>query len=74
MVFKDFSRIGRNYIEVGNYLEKIFPFLGVRVVSVNDNFDSAKQSFESNMLMNSLTNIVNDYYAKDISRKILQAK
>lgn len=74
VVFKDFSRIGRNYIEVGNYLEKIFPFLGVRVVSVNDGFDSKEQSFESNMLMNSLTNIVNDYYAKDISRKILQAK
>lgn len=74
LVFKDFSRIGRDYIEVGNYLEKIFPFLGVRVISVNDNFDSRKQPFENNMLMNSLTNIVNDYYAKDISRKILQAK
>lgn len=74
LVFKDFSRIGRNYIEVGNYLEKIFPFLGVRIVSVNDNFDSKKQSFDSNMLINSLTNIVNDYYAKDISRKILQTK
>jgi len=74
LVFKDFSRIGRDYIEVGNYLEKIFPFLGVRIISVNDNFDSRKQPFESNMLMNSLTNIVNDYYAKDISRKILQAK
>ncbi len=74
LVFKDFSRIGRDYIEVGNYLEKIFPFLGIRIVSVNDNFDSKKHSFESNMLINSLTNIVNDYYAKDISRKILQTK
>lgn len=74
IVAKDFSRIGRNYIEVGNYLERIFPFFGVRVVSVNDNFDSQKQSFESNMLINSLTNIVNDYYAKDISRKVVQAR
>lgn len=74
IIVKDFSRIGRNYIEVGNYLEKIFPFLGVRVVSVNDHFDSRKSSFESNMLMNSLTNIVNDYYAKDISRKVVQAR
>lgn len=74
IVVKDFSRIGRNYIEVGNYLEKIFPFLGVRVVSVNDHFDSKRQSFESNMLMNSLANIVNDYYAKDISKKIVQAR
>ncbi len=74
VIVKDFSRIGRNYIEVGNYLEKIFPFLGVRVVSINDGFDSKKQSFENNMLMNSLMNIVNEYYARDISKKILQAK
>ncbi len=74
IVVKDFSRIGRNYIEVGNYLEKIFPFLNVRVISVNDGFDSKKQTFENNLLMNSLTNIVNEYYARDISRKVLQAK
>lgn len=74
IVVKDFSRIGRNYIEVGNYLEKIFPFLGVRIVSVNDCFDSSIQSFQSDMLMNSLTNIVNEYYARDISRKVTQSK
>lgn len=74
IVVKDFSRIGRNYIEVGNYLEKVFPFLGVRVISVNDSFDSRKQSADGNMLMNSLANIVNDYYAKDISRKVVQAR
>ena len=74
IIVKDFSRIGRNYIEVGNYLEKIFPFLGVRVIAVNENFDSNKQEFENRMLMNSLTNIVNDYYARDISRKITQTK
>ena len=72
IIVKDFSRIGRNYIEVGNYLEKIFPFLGVRVVSVNDNFDSENQTFQSDMLMNSLTNIVNEYYARDISKKVTQ--
>lgn len=74
IIVKDFSRIGRNYIEVGNYLEKIFPFLGVRVVSVNDNFDSKNQCFQSDMLMNSLTNIVNEYYARDISKKVTQTK
>ncbi len=74
IIVKDFSRIGRNYIEVGNYLEKIFPFLDVRVVSINDNFDSKNQSFQSDMLMNSLINIVNEYYARDISKKITQAK
>lgn len=74
IVIKDFSRMGRNYIEMGNYLEKIFPFLGVRVIAVNENFDSDKQSFESRMLMNALTNIVNEYYARDISKKITQTK
>ena len=74
IVVKDFSRIGRNYIEVGNYMEKIFPFLGIRVISVNDNFDSREKPFHENMLMNSLVNIVNDYYAKDISRKVVQAR
>ncbi|WP_418494922.1 recombinase family protein [Enterocloster bolteae] len=74
IIVKDFSRIGRNYIEVGNYLEKIFPFLGVRVVSVNDNFDSKNQSFQGDMLMNSLTNIVNEHYARDISKKVTQTK
>lgn len=74
IVVKDFSRMGRNYIEVGNYLEKVFPFLGVRLISVNDSFDSRNQSADGNMLMNSLANIVNDYYAKDISRKVVQAR
>ena len=74
VVVKDFSRLGRNYIEVGNYLEKIFPFLGTRIIAVNENFDSEKQSFENSMLMNSLTNIVNEYYARDISKKITQTK
>lgn len=74
VVVKDFSRLGRNYIEVGNYLEKIFPFLGTRIIAVNEKFDSDKQSFENSMLMNSLTNIVNEYYARDISKKITQTK
>lgn len=74
IIVKDFSRIGRNYLEVGDYLEKIFPFLGVRVVSVNDHFDSSRQIFQSDMLMNSLANIVNEYYARDISRKVTQTK
>ncbi len=73
IVVKDFSRLGRNYIEVGNYLEKVFPFLGVRVVAVNENYDSEKVSFENSMLMNSLINIVNEYYARDISRKVTQS-
>lgn len=74
IIVKDFSRIGRAYIEVGNYLEKVFPFLGVRVIALNENYDSQKQSFQGDMLVNSLKNIVNEYYARDISKKVSQAK
>lgn len=58
VIVKDFSRLGRNYIEVGNYLEKIFPFLGIRVIAVNENFDSKIHQFNEKMLLSSLTNIV----------------
>jgi len=68
VVVKDLSRFSRNYIEAGNYIERIFPFMGVRFVSVNDGYDSDKNS--PNDLMVTLRNIVNDAYIKDISRKI----
>ena len=69
IVVKDLSRFGRNYIETGYYLEKIFPCLGVRFVAVNDGYDSIKDK-DGNDLVVSLKNLVNDLYAKDISQKI----
>lgn len=65
ILVKDLSRLGRNYIEVGEYVETVFPFLGVRVIAVNDSFDSQKKELGSEIIQVSLTNIVNEYYAKD---------
>lgn len=71
IVVKDLSRFGRDYIETGNYLEKIFPFLGVRFISITDHFDSFTCGDAESALMIPLKNMVNDVYAKDISRKII---
>lgn len=68
VVVKDLSRFSRNYIEAGNYIERIFPFMGVRFISVNDGYDSAKDSPHDIMVV--LRNIVNDAYIKDVSGKI----
>jgi len=68
IVVKDLSRFGRNYIETGHLLEKVFPRLGVRFISINDGYDSATLN-STDELAASLKNIVNDYYAKDISLK-----
>ena len=68
IVVKDLSRFGRNYIETGYYLEKIFPFLNVRFVAVTDNYDTLKNSSSDDMVA-SLKNIVNSLVAKDISHK-----
>lgn len=72
IVVKDLSRFGRNYVEAGYYLEKIFPYLGVRFVAVNDHYDTLRDA-NGNELVLSLKNLVNDLYAKDISQKISSA-
>ena len=68
IVVKDLSRFGRNYVETGYYLEKIFPYLDVRFIALNDGYDTLKG--DGNELVLSLKNLINDFYAKDISRKI----
>lgn len=72
IVVKDLSRLGRNYIEAGEFLEKECPRLGVRFISINDGYDSASLN-SSEELTAALKNIINDYYAKDISRKSCSA-
>ena len=74
ILVKDFSRFGRNYIETGNYLEKILPFMKVRFVSVCDNYDSYAPDAKNQELSMNIKNLVNDAYAKDISAKERAAK
>ena len=70
IVVKDLSRFGRNYKETGNYLERIFPFLGVRFIAVNDNFDTLTAERSANGYIVPLKNLINETYSRDISKKI----
>ena len=70
IIVKDLSRFGRNYIEAGRYIERIFPFLGVRFIAINDGYDSAKERTQSDEIIIPFKNLVNDAYCRDISVKI----
>lgn len=70
IIVKDLSRLGRNYIETGRYLEKIFPFLGVRFIAVTDHYDSAAESSDADQIIVPFKNLINDAYCRDISIKI----
>ena len=70
VIVKDLSRFGRNYLDAGEYIEKIFPFLGVRFIAINDNFDSARERSSSDNLMIPFKNLINEAYCRDISVKI----
>lgn len=71
IIVKDLSRLGRNYIEVGDYIEQIFPFLGVRVISVTDNYDSLKNPGGIEI---GFKNLIHDLYSRDLSKKIKSVK
>ena len=74
VIVKDFSRFGRDYIELGDYLERIFPFLGVRFISINDGYDSNDYKGTTGGLDVVMKNIVYAYYSKDLSVKVKTAK
>lgn len=73
IVVKDLSRLGRNYLEAGDYLEKIFPFFGVRFIAVTDGYDSINPNTAEDGLIVPLKNLINEAYAKDMSKKISTA-
>lgn len=70
VVVKDFSRFGRDYMEVGSYLEQIFPFLGIRFISINDNYDSGSSQGTTADLDVNFKNLLYDLYSKDLSQKV----
>lgn len=68
VIVKDLSRFGRDYIDVGNYIQKIFPRYGVRFIAINDNVDSLVTQYD---MITPIKNIFNEQYARDISSKII---
>lgn len=74
IIIRDLSRLGREYLEMGRLIDKVFPFLGVRFISVNDKVDTVKDLDYKKSFEVTLKNIVNDMYAKDISVKIKTSK
>lgn len=69
IIIKDFSRFGRNYIEAGYYMETVLPRLGIRLISINDRFDSAREE-DRNGISVPIKNLINSMYASDVSKKI----
>ena len=77
ILVKDLSRLGRDYIGVGDYLEQVFPVLDVRFIAVLSNYDSDNFAGTTMGLDMSITNLVNSLYCKDLSKKqrsVLQSK
>ena len=70
IIVKDLSRFGRDYIGAGTYIQKIFPQLHIRFISINDNYDSKNADMSDTNLILPIRNFINDSYARDISNKV----
>lgn len=70
IIVKDLSRFGRNYIEVGRYIEKKFPAMGIRFIAINDDYDNAKENNDTEQIIVPFKNLINDAYCRDISIKV----
>jgi len=73
VIVKDLSRLGRNYIEVGNYLEQVFPLYNIRFIAINDDIDTVKKPNSISNIIVPIKNLMNDEYARDISQKVKSA-
>ncbi len=69
VIVKDLSRLGREYIETGKYLEMIFPSLGVRFIAINDDVDSSRHSSGDDIII-PIKNIMNESYCRELSKKL----
>lgn len=75
ILVKDFTRFGRNSLEVDNYIEQVFPFLGIRFISVNDGYDSRDYPHGSaGDLGNGIRTLMGEMYSRDLSQKSKAAK
>ncbi len=72
IIVKDLSRFGRNYLEAGSYIFRVFPALGVRFIALNDGFDSLRE-MEENSLEVSFRTLLYDIYSRDLSDKVKSA-
>jgi len=73
VIIKDLSRFGRNYLDVGDYLEHIFPFLGVRVIAINDGYDSKQYMGKTGGMEIAFRNFMYENYSRDLSIKVRSA-
>ncbi len=69
IIVKDFSRFGRDYVELGDYLEQFFPFLGIRFISINDGYDSSRFDGTTGGLDVAFKNMIYDFYSREFSKK-----
>ena len=69
IIVKDFSRFGRDYVELGDYLEQFFPFLGIRFISINDGYDSSQFDGTTGGLDVAFKNMIYDFYSREFSKK-----
>lgn len=70
IIVKDLSRFMRDYITIGDYLENIFPFMGVRFIAITDGYDSHKTQGNGTEIDVQFKNLLSDFYTKDISEKV----
>jgi len=73
VIVKDGSRLGRNYLEAGVYMENVFPAYNIRFISVNDHYDSEDLKCKRDTISIPLKNMMNEQYSKDLSRKLTSA-